>query len=92
MNLNPIPDKYEEENSMKDLIKTKQFLMSLFLLFLGILSIAMENIFYGDIDKNGVLQESFFLPLGMFSFLLGVLGLMTSTFWFYLKRLKKPTS
>ena len=66
---------------MKALINTKQFLVSLFFLFLGIISIAMENIFYGYIDQNGVLQESFFLPLGMFSFLLGVAGLIASVIW-----------
>ena len=77
---------------MKALINTKQFLVSLFFLFLGIISIAMENIFYGYIDQNGVLQESFFLPLGMFSFLLGVAGLIASVIWFYLKGLEKTSS
>ncbi len=52
----------------------------------------MENIFYGYIDQNGVLQESFFLPMGTVSFLLGVAGLIVSIIWFYLKRMKKPSS
>ncbi len=68
---------------MKTITKTKPFLVSLFLLFLGILSLVMENIFYGNIDENGVLQESFFLPLGSVSFLLGLAGLIGSIIWFY---------
>ena len=73
---------------MKDLINTKQFLLSLFFLFLGILFLIMENIFYGYIDQNEILQESFFLPLGTFSFLLGMAGLIISIIWFYLKSFK----
>jgi len=53
--------------------------VSLFFVFLGIISLAMENIFYGHIDHNGVLQESLFLPLGTASFLLGMMGLIIST-------------
>ena len=77
---------------MNILIKTKPFLVSLFFLFLGVLSLVMENIFYGYIDQNGVLQESFFLPMGTASFLLGVVGLIVSIIWFYLKRMNKPSS
>ena len=77
---------------MKTLIKTEPFLVSLLFLFLGILSLVMENIFYGYIDQNGVLQESFFLPLSAFSFLFGVVGLIISIIWFYFKSLKKPSS
>ena len=66
--------------------------MSLFFLFLGIASLTMENIYYGYIDRNGVLQESFFLPLGTVSLLLGVAGLIGSILWIYLKRIKKTNS
>jgi hypothetical protein len=52
----------------------------------------MENIYYGHIDRNGVLQESFFLPLGTVSLLLGVAGLIGSILWIYLKRIKKTNS
>jgi uncharacterized membrane protein YidH (DUF202 family) len=64
---------------MNAFIKTKSFLVSLFLVLLGILLLVMENIFYGYIDQNGVLQESFFLPMGVASFLLGVVSLLVST-------------
>jgi len=49
----------------------------------------MENIYYGYIDHNGVLQESFFLPLSTVSLLLGVAGLIVSVLWIYFKRIKK---
>ena len=52
----------------------------------------MENIYYGYIDHNGVLQESFFLPLGIVSLLLGAAGLIVSILWLYLKRIKKTNS
>ena len=78
--------------NMNILIKTKPFLVSLFFLFLGVLSLVMENIFYRYVDQNGVLQESFFLPMGTVSLLLGVAGLIVSIIWFYLKRMKKPSS
>ena len=67
-----------------NIVKTKPFLVSLFFLFLGIFSIAMENIFYGYIDKDGVLRESFFLPVGTASFLLGAAGLIVSIILYYL--------
>ena len=77
---------------MKAFINTKQFLVSLFLVFLGIFFLIMENTFYGYIDQNGVLQESVFLPLGILSFLLGMTGLIISIIWFYLKSLKKTSN
>ena len=77
---------------MKAIIKTKPFLLSLSVLFLGVLSLVMENIFYGTIDENGVLQESFFLPLGSVSVLLGVVGMLVSILWFYLNNKKKSSS
>lgn len=77
---------------MKYLANTKPFLLSLFFMFLGILSLAMENKFYGYVDQDGVLQESFFLPLGMFSFLLGAMGLLISIIWFYFKWMNKSSS
>ena len=77
---------------MKSIAKTKSFLVSVFLLLVGVVSLAMESIFYGDIDRDGVLQESFFLPLGSFGLLLGVAGIIGSVIWFYLTRKKPPGS
>ena len=77
---------------MKCVIKTKLFLVGLFFLFLGILSLAMENIFYGDIGQDGVLQESFFLPLGSISVVLGVASLTVGIIWFHLRRMKEAGS
>lgn len=38
---------------------------------LGVASGIAENVFYGDIGPDGVLQESFFLPL---TFILAAIG------------------
>ena len=45
---------------------------SLLLLFLGIAFILLENIFYQYIDEDGILHESFFMPLGFLSIFLGL--------------------
>ncbi len=49
---------------------------SLVLLIVGIACILLENTFYQYVDKNGVLHESFFLPLGAISMLLAGIGLV----------------
>ena len=38
---------------------------------LGIMFIILESVFYGDVDANGVLQESLFLPLGILFTIIG---------------------
>ena len=47
-------------------------------LVLAGLSWLAETVFYGDIDTNGVLQESFFLPLTFFLAALGVILILVS--------------
>ena len=49
---------------------------SLMLLVVGITCIVLENTFYQYIDKDGVLHESLFLPLGTISVLLAGIGLV----------------
>ncbi len=83
---------FEKVVSINVFIKTKSVSLSLFFVLLGTLVLVMENIFYGYIDQNGFLQESYFLPMGSASFLLGVMGLVVSIIWFYLKRLNKPST
>ena len=46
------------------------------LLIVGITCILLENIFYQYIDKDGVLHESLFLPLGVVCVLLAGIGLV----------------
>lgn len=41
-------------------------------LMAGVASGALEKIFYGYVDENNVLQESFFLPLAFILIFLGV--------------------
>jgi hypothetical protein len=76
---------------MKTIINISSFKLSLFLLFLGIVFIILENIFYQYVDTDGRLHESFFLPLGAFSLLLGGAGLFFTLIWFYIKKKKNIT-
>lgn len=45
-------------------------------LFLGALSMIIQALFYGGLDENNIVQDSFFLPL---SFILGAGGLVLCT-------------
>ena len=54
-------------------------------LVLAGLSWLAEMAFYGDIDPNGVLQESFFLPL---TFILAALGVILMLVSLLVKRRK----
>ncbi len=54
---------------MKSKLRTAGFIA----LALACLSWLAEAVFYGDIDTNGVLQESFFLPL---TFILAAIGIV----------------
>ena len=74
---------YVEGDIMKTFINTKLFLISLFFLLLGGLSLVMENIFYEYIEWNGVLQESFYLPFGVFCILLGLIAMIINIFRLY---------
>ena len=47
-------------------MNNKIFLWAIFLLVAGVVCFYLENSFYQYIDDNGVLHESYFLPLGMF--------------------------
>jgi hypothetical protein len=57
--------------------------IGLALIVLGLGSYAAEKLFYGDLDANGILQESFFLPL---AFLLAICGLLICLVGFLLRR------
>jgi len=61
---------------VRKVLKSKIFLTSLFLLVLGFASLFLENTFYQYLDEDGVLHESFFLPLGCLSLIAGGLGLL----------------
>ncbi len=47
-------------------------------LVIGIISVIIQNTFYGYVDAEGILRDSTFLPLGVVATLLGVcmLGLV----------------
>lgn len=57
---------------MNKLKKNKLMTASIISIILGIVCLFLEGTLYGGVDDNGVLQESFFLPLGMLSLLLGI--------------------
>lgn len=54
-------------------MKSKIRLIGISAIIIAALFWLAEKIFYGGIDADGVLQESFFLPL---SFLLGAIGIL----------------
>jgi hypothetical protein len=45
----------------------------LIFLVIGVTFITIQNIFYGDLDANGYVQDSLFLPLGAISIIIGAL-------------------
>lgn len=51
-------------------------IVSLILLIVGIVCIVLENTFYQYVDKDGVLHESLFLPLGTICVLCAGMGLV----------------
>jgi|GEM_PF-2916286 len=65
--------KTDDEKKPGLLQLSKHLWAGVFLILLGISSYIAEQIFYGGVDENGVLQESFFLPL---AFILGLIGLI----------------
>jgi hypothetical protein len=51
-------------------------IMNSFIIFavIGLVSMAIQRMFYGTIDENNILQDSIFLPIGAFSLMIaGVL-------------------
>ena len=56
--------------------KNTMIITSLLLLFLGVTFLLLENIFYQYIDEDGILHESFFMPLGFLSIFLGLTFLL----------------
>ncbi len=71
---------------IKNILKTKPFMASLFFLALGVVSFVIQNIFYGYIDENGILRDSFFLPLSVISLFLGGIILFFSIISLYFKK------
>jgi hypothetical protein len=58
------------------LFKNKGLIVALFLLFLGLICLFIEQTFYQYIDAQGWLHESLCLPIGAFSLALGSFGLI----------------
>ena len=74
---------------MKQIIKSKIFWLSFILLAMGLVFGYIENTFYQYIDENGVLIESWFMPLSFLCIFLGGMGLLFivfKTIWLVIKR------
>jgi hypothetical protein len=73
---------------MKQIIKSKIFWLSFILLAMGLVFGYIENTFYQYIDENGVLIESWFMPLSFLCIFLGGMGLLFivfKTIWLVIK-------
>ena len=66
---------------MKKILNYRGIKISLILLTLGLVSLLIQNTFYGYIDENNVLRDSMFLPLGMMFSVLGSVGFILSLAW-----------
>ena len=64
---------------MKQIIKSKIVWLSFILFAMGIAFGYIENTFYQYIDENGVLIESWFMPLSFLCIFLGGMGLLFIT-------------
>ena len=54
----------------------RSLVIGLSLLFVGFAFLLMENTFYQYLDEEGVLHESFFMPLGVLGLTLGIIFLV----------------
>jgi len=52
-------------------IRHKTLLLGFFFLLIGVIFLYLENTLYQYVDKEGVLHESLFLPLGVFALIIG---------------------
>ena len=69
----------------KKRMKHKILFSGLFFLLAGVSFLFLENTFYQYVDEDGFLHESFFLPLSVFSLIIGSLLL----FIFIIKKVKE---
>ena len=77
---------------VRKVLKSKMFRASLILLVLGVTFVLLENTFYQYLDDDGVLHESFFLPLGCLSLIAGGLGLLITVIKIGWRHFKLDTS
>ena len=69
--------------------KNSLLLSGCFLLIVGGIFLFLEDTFYQYVDEQGFLHESLFLPLGVFSFLLGVLILFIWVLILFIAMIRK---
>ncbi len=64
----------------------------LLLLGVGVISIIIQNTFYGYMDIDGVIHDSLFIPIGSFSLVLSLLVFSVSGVRCLLNKYKNETS
>ena len=75
--------------NMKQMLKSKVFWFSIILFAMGIAFGYLENTFYQYIDENGVLIESWFMPLSFLCIFIGGIGLFfvaVKAIWLTIKK------
>jgi len=75
--------------NMKQILKSKVFWLSFILFAMGIAFGYLENTFYQYIDENGVLIESWFMPLSFLCIFIGGIGLFSfavKAIWLAIKK------
>jgi hypothetical protein len=76
---------------MKSKYKEKAIVSSILLLFSGCTFFILENVFYQYIDKDGVLHESFFMPLSFLCIFLSVIVFLAVVISSLLQNFHKKT-
>jgi len=69
-------------------VKVNMKITGITLLAIGIVFIVLENVFYGDVNADGVLQEGLFMPLGALVTIIGLLLLVVCVIKYFYQRLK----
>jgi len=70
----------------------KLFIAAAVLFLIGLVFGWIQNSYYGYVDAEGILHDSLFLPLSVFSFLLGViLNVIAAGLWAFKKVTQKPS-
>ena len=57
---------------------SKLFVTGVFFIITGVISWFIQNIYYGHVDEDGTINDSFFLPLAFIFIIIGTILLLTS--------------
>jgi hypothetical protein len=74
---------------METILKNRTFWLSITLFFMGIAFGYLEHTFYQYVDENGVLIESWFMPLSFLCIFVGSIGMLfvaVQAIWLAIKK------